>query len=98
MNNKYLYFCATVAILATAPAQADAMFQCVDENGHKSFSNMKSGPKGAKCTPMPLGKPKAQKLKIGDQTSLGLVTEIKLPIVKVQSKYGERWVRIEELD
>jgi hypothetical protein len=28
------------------PVQADVMYQCVDESGHKSFSNIKSSVKG----------------------------------------------------
>ena len=35
------------------------MYQCVDESGHKSFSNIKSSVKGAKCTAMDLGEPVA---------------------------------------
>ena len=44
---------------AALPVQADVMYQCVDENGHKSFSNIKSSVKGAKCTAMDLGEPVA---------------------------------------
>jgi len=57
MNCQRLYFPVVLLFLAALPAQADTMYQCVDESGHKSFSNMKSGPKGAKCTPMDLGTP-----------------------------------------
>jgi len=31
------------------------MYQCVDENGHKSFSNIKPSEKSTKCTAMDLG-------------------------------------------
>ena len=51
------YLPVALLFLVALPAQADIMYQCVDESGHKSFSNMKSGPKGAKCTPMDLGTP-----------------------------------------
>ena len=34
------------------PACADVMYQCVDEDGHKSFSNIKPVAKGPKCTAM----------------------------------------------
>jgi hypothetical protein len=57
MNCQRLYFPVVLLFLAALPVQADTMYQCVDESGHKSFSNMKSGPKGAKCTPMDLGAP-----------------------------------------
>jgi len=52
-----LYSTVVLLLLAALPVQADTMYQCVDESGHKSFSNIKSGPKGAKCTPMDLGAP-----------------------------------------
>jgi hypothetical protein len=52
-----LFLPVALLILVALPAQADTMYQCIDESGHKSFSNMKSGPKGARCTPMDLGTP-----------------------------------------
>ena len=52
MNCQRLYFSVVLLFLAALPAQADTMYQCVDESGHKTFQNMKSGAKGAKCTPM----------------------------------------------
>lgn len=55
MNFQRLFFLA--ALLAVLPVRADVMYQCVDESGHKSFSNMKSSAKGAKCTAMDLGTP-----------------------------------------
>lgn len=57
MNCQRLYFPVALFFLATLSAQADTMYQCVDESGHKSFSNMKSGPKGSRCTAMDLGAP-----------------------------------------
>lgn len=36
-------------------------------------------------------------LKIGDQTNLGMVIEIKKPILKVQTFLGERWFNINQL-
>ena len=53
MNSQRLYFLA--ALLAALPVQADVMYQCVDESGHKSFSNIKSTAKGSKCKVMDLG-------------------------------------------
>ena len=53
MNFHRLYFLAV--LLAALPVRADVMYQCVDESGHKSFSNIKSSAKGAKCTAMDLG-------------------------------------------
>ena len=104
MNCQRLYFSVVLLFLVGLPAQAGTMYQCVDESGHKSFSNQKSGPKGTKCTAMDLGAPVNSKridskriIRIGDQTNLGLVVEIRPPIVKIQSDDKERWVRVEEL-
>ena len=55
MNFQRLYL--LTALLAALPVQADVMYQCVDDRGHKSFSNIKSSAKGAKCTAMDLGAP-----------------------------------------
>lgn len=55
MNFQRLYL--LTALLAVLPVQADVMYQCVDDRGHKSFSNIKSSAKGAKCTAMDLGAP-----------------------------------------
>jgi hypothetical protein len=55
MNFQRLYF--LTALLTALPVQADVMYQCVDDSGHKSFSNIKSSAKGAKCTAMDLGAP-----------------------------------------
>lgn len=55
MNFQRLYF--LTALLAALPVQADVMYQCIDDRGHKSFSNIKSSAKGAKCTAMDLGAP-----------------------------------------
>lgn len=53
MTTHRLYFLA--ALLAALPVQADVMYQCVDESGHKSFSNIKPTAKGTRCTAMDLG-------------------------------------------
>lgn len=53
MNSQRLYFLA--ALLAALPVQADVMYQCVDDSGHKSFSNVKSSAKGTRCQVMDLG-------------------------------------------
>lgn len=42
-------------LLNALTVQADVMYQCVDESGHKSFSNIRPAAKGARCTPMDLG-------------------------------------------
>ena len=55
MKFSGLYFSSACLVLASAPAYADVMFQCVDGSGHKSFSNMKSSVKGVQCTAMDLG-------------------------------------------
>jgi hypothetical protein len=57
MNSQRMYFLFALFALAIAPVRADVMYQCVDESGHKSFSNIKSAGKGARCTPMDLGTP-----------------------------------------
>ena len=41
-------------LMVVSVAQADVMYQCVDEQGNKTFSNVKSANKGAKCTTMNL--------------------------------------------
>lgn len=55
MNSKMLHFPALLLLLAVMPVQADVMYQCVDESGHKSFSNIKSSDKSARCTAMDMG-------------------------------------------
>ena len=55
MNSQKFYFPVALLFLASMPVQADVMYQCVDESGHKSFSNIKSTEKGARCTAMDLG-------------------------------------------
>ena len=57
MNPPKLYFPVALLFLVSMPVQADVMYQCVDESGHKSFSNIKSSEKGARCTAMDLGAP-----------------------------------------
>ena len=59
MNSLRLYFPCALLVLAAIPVQADVMYQCVDESGHKSFSNIKSSAQGVKCTAMDLGTPAA---------------------------------------
>ena len=49
-------FCLVAALFAkVATAQADVMYQCIDEQGHKTFSNVRLTDKGVKCTAMDLG-------------------------------------------
>jgi len=55
MNVPALCFLIVLLLLAAQPAQADVMYQCVDESGQKSFSNIKSAEKGGKCTAMDFG-------------------------------------------
>jgi len=59
MNFQRLSFTVAFLMLTALPVQADVMYQCVDDSGHKSFSNIKSASKGAKCTAMDLGTPVA---------------------------------------
>ena len=51
---RYCLSTALITLAATA-VQADVMFQCVDEDGHKTFSNVKPAGKGVRCTTMDLG-------------------------------------------
>ena len=48
-------FLLPYALLAATATQADVMYQCIDEQGHKTFSNVKLTARGAKCTAMDLG-------------------------------------------
>lgn len=57
MNFPKLYFPFVLFVLAAAPVFADVMYQCVDDAGHKTFSNIKSQARGAKCTAMDMGTP-----------------------------------------
>ena len=59
MKLPWLIFEVALLGLSALNAQADVMYQCVDETGHKSFSNIKSSVKGGKCTAMDLGEPVA---------------------------------------
>ncbi len=53
----FFRFCLTAALLVTVStvARGDVMYQCVDEDGHKTFSNIRPSAKGVKCTAMDLG-------------------------------------------
>ena len=55
MIHPRVHFFVALLVLAVLPVHADVMYQCVDDSGHKSFSNIKSSIKGAKCTAMDLG-------------------------------------------
>jgi len=55
MKFPSLFISATWLFLSANPVHADIMYQCVDESGHKSFSNIKTSAKGAKCVSMDLG-------------------------------------------
>ncbi|MDR3221223.1 MAG: DUF4124 domain-containing protein [Candidatus Accumulibacter sp.] len=49
------YCIAAVALAMVATARAEVMYQCVDELGQKTFSNVKLSDKGIKCTTLDLG-------------------------------------------
>ena len=55
MNSVRLYLPLALLVLVALPVRADVMYQCVDQSGHKSFSNIKSSDKSARCTTMDLG-------------------------------------------
>ena len=46
---------AALFFLQLSAAQADVMYQCVDDQGHKTFSNVRLTDKGVKCSAMDLG-------------------------------------------
>ena len=52
MNRATLPGALVLLFLAAQPLHAEVMYQCVDEYGHKSFSNIKSTGKGDRCTAM----------------------------------------------
>ena len=53
----FFRICLTAALFVTVAtvARADVMYQCVDEDGHKTFSNIRPSGKGVRCTAMDLG-------------------------------------------
>ena len=52
----FFSLCLAIALLAKiATAQAAVMYQCVDEDNRKTFSNVKLSDKDIKCTAMDLG-------------------------------------------
>jgi hypothetical protein len=55
MNYLKRYFPFLLGVVFSAPVCADVMYQCVDDSGHKTFSNIKAAAKGSKCTAMDLG-------------------------------------------
>lgn len=55
MNSLKRYFPLVLGVLVAVPVCADVMYQCVDDSGHKTFSNIKPQGKGTKCTAMDLG-------------------------------------------
>jgi len=57
MNSKPYFLVVALGVLAVVPVWADVMYQCVDADGHKTFSNVKSASRGARCTVMNLGVP-----------------------------------------
>ncbi len=50
---RFLFSTVLFAMVVTA-VRADVMYQCVDEDGHKTFSNVKPSGKGVRCTAMDL--------------------------------------------
>ena len=55
MKYQVRFFLLTILCLAGASVRADVMYQCTDEDGQKTFSNLKSEAKGARCTVLDLG-------------------------------------------
>ena len=48
------FFSTVLFAMSVTAVRADVMYQCVDEDGHKTFSNVKPSGKGVKCTAMDL--------------------------------------------
>ena len=48
-------FLAGILFLPPIVARADVMYQCVDNQGHKTFSNVRLSDKNVKCAAMDLG-------------------------------------------
>ncbi|MDR2111801.1 MAG: DUF4124 domain-containing protein [Candidatus Accumulibacter sp.] len=46
---------AAMLLVTAGVARAEAMYQCIDEEGHKTFSNIKLADKGIKCKALDLG-------------------------------------------
>ncbi|MDR2506656.1 MAG: DUF4124 domain-containing protein [Candidatus Accumulibacter sp.] len=57
MSFKRAALGVVASFFAVCPARADVMYQCVDADGRKVFSNVKSSAKGAKCTAVQINDP-----------------------------------------
>jgi hypothetical protein len=55
ITRLFFGFCAVAFLVETAAAQGGVMYQCVDEDGNKTFSNVKLTDKDIKCVAMELG-------------------------------------------
>ena len=56
MKDKKRLFAAFLLFFgASLTVAADVMYQCIDEDGHRSFSNINLSSKTMKCSPMDLG-------------------------------------------
>jgi hypothetical protein len=56
MMSLFFRVCVTMALLAQlTAAHAEAMYQCVDDLGHKTLSNVKLSDKSFKCVVLDLG-------------------------------------------
>lgn len=80
---KFLKTYLPVALLLLAPpyVHADVMYQCVDDSGHKSFSNIKPTDKGTKCTAMDLGPAEPAAAKEGAKAAAKTPTPATFPKV-----------------
>lgn len=75
---------------------AEGTYRCIDSQGKTEFRNFNITPDCKKIETEKVSTFQSN-LKIGDQTTDGLVIEVKRPIAKVQTPKGEKWFRIEEL-
>ena len=81
MNFLRMWLPVAALLLVMAPVHADVMYQCVDESGHKSFSNIKPTDKGAKCTAMDLGPAEPAAAKDGAKSATKTPTPATFPKV-----------------
>lgn len=111
MNNalaRLLVF--SISTLHIPLAKAD-IFKCVDPDGHATYGKertdgctpivripveSKKYTEGIKALEDEARKYR-KSVKVGDYTPLGMITEIRLPIVRIQTRTVERWYNINEV-
>jgi hypothetical protein len=91
----------TIFLMMLIPvvAQASTLYKCVNPNGVVTFTNQKVSENCVALTPSKEAIDRFRKsIKVGDMSALGLVIEVKKPLVLIQPDKGEnRWHRIDDL-